>query len=129
VIPHLLPLTTFMALIKIMDNLRLFEPIVSFSASGHAQPPSYFLYSDLGGEARRLSSAAAISVLTIPGVVVPVVARSRPHLAQLWKGRSIAATCQPIGRGRCSCITPGSAAPPSGGRPTAPAAPAPIPAR
>lgn len=60
------------------------EPIVSFSASGHAQPPSYFIYSDLGGETRRLSSAAAISVLTIPGVVVPVVARAHRYL---WKGR------------------------------------------
>jgi ABC-type sugar transport system permease subunit len=32
IVPHLLPLTTFMALIKIMDNFRVFEPIVSFSA-------------------------------------------------------------------------------------------------
>jgi len=36
-LPHLLPLTTFMALIKIMDNFRVFEPIISFSAAAHAQ--------------------------------------------------------------------------------------------
>ena len=79
VIPHLLPLTTFMALIKIMDNFRVFEPIVSFSAEAHAQSLSYFIYSDLGGETRLLSSAAATSVLTIMGVTVlllPVVIRT-----------------------------------------------------
>jgi ABC-type sugar transport system permease subunit len=79
VIPHLLPLTTFMALIKIMDNFRVFEPIVSFNAGAHAQSLSYFIYSDLGGETRLLSSAAATSVLTICGVAVllsPVIVRT-----------------------------------------------------
>jgi ABC-type sugar transport system permease subunit len=79
VIPHLLPLTTFMALIKIMDNFRVFEPIVSFNAGAHAQSLSYFIYSDLGGETRLLSSAAATSVLTIVGVLVllsPVLVRT-----------------------------------------------------
>ena len=69
----------FMALIKIMDNFRVFEPIVSFSAEAHAQSLSYFIYSDLGGETRLLSSAAATSVLTIMGVTVlllPVVIRT-----------------------------------------------------
>jgi multiple sugar transport system permease protein len=40
---------------------------------------SYFIYSDLGGETRLLSSAAATSVLTIMGVAVllsPVVVRT-----------------------------------------------------
>ena len=37
ILPHLLPLTIFMALIKIMDNFRVFEPIVSFNAEAHAQ--------------------------------------------------------------------------------------------
>lgn len=81
VIPHLLPLTTFMALIKIMDNFRVFEPIVSFSASAHAQSLSYFIYSDLGGETRLLSSAAATSVLTILGVVVLL----SPVLVRTWR--------------------------------------------
>lgn len=80
VLPHLVPLTVFMALIKIMDNFRIFEPIVSFNAAAHAQSLSYFIYSDLGGETRLLSSAATTSVLTILGVVVllsPVLARAR----------------------------------------------------
>ena len=70
VLPHLLPLTTFMALIKIMDNFRVFEPIVSFNAEAHAQSLSYFIYNDLGGETRLLNSAAATSVLTILGVII-----------------------------------------------------------
>ncbi|CAN1516098.1 UgpA ABC-type sugar transport systems, permease components [Rhabdaerophilaceae bacterium] len=81
VIPHLLPLTTFMFLIKIMDNFRVFEPIVSFNAGAHAQSLSYFIYSDLGGETRLLSSAAATSVLTIVGVLVLL----SPILARTWR--------------------------------------------
>ncbi len=79
VLPHLLPLTTFMALIKIMDNFRVFEPIVSFNAEAHAQSLSYFIYQDLGGETRLLSSAAATSVLTVLGVIIlvsPVLIRT-----------------------------------------------------
>lgn len=79
VLPHLLPLTTFMALVKIMDNFRVFEPIVSFNAAAHAQSLSYFIYQDLGGETRLLSSAAATSVLTVLGVIIllsPVLIRT-----------------------------------------------------
>ncbi|MGL4497240.1 MAG: carbohydrate ABC transporter permease, partial [Beijerinckiaceae bacterium] len=81
VLPHLLPLTTFMFLIKIMDNFRVFEPIVSFNAGAHAQSLSYFIYSDLGGETRLLSSAAATSVLTIAGVLVLL----SPILVRTWR--------------------------------------------
>lgn len=79
IIPHLLPLTTFLLLIKIMDNFRVFEPIVSFNAGAHAQSLSYFIFADLSGTTRLLSSAAATSVLTILGVVVilsPVILRT-----------------------------------------------------
>lgn len=80
-LPHLLPLTTFMALIKIMDNFRVFEPIISFQASAHAQSLSYYIYSDLGGETRLLSSAAATSVLTIIGIVILL----SPVLVRTWR--------------------------------------------
>ncbi len=79
VIPHLVPLTTFVALIQLMDNFRVFEPLVSFQAQAHAQSLSYFIFSDLGGETRLLSSAAATSVLTIIGVAIllsPVLVRT-----------------------------------------------------
>lgn len=81
VIPHLLPLTTFIALIQMMDNFRVFEPIVSFAASAHAQSLSYFIYQDLSGETRLLSSAAATSVLTIVGVAILL----SPVLVRTWR--------------------------------------------
>jgi multiple sugar transport system permease protein len=79
VIPHLLPLTTFIALMQLMDNFRVFEPIVSFNASAHATSLSWAIYNDLGGETQQLSSAAATSVLTIIGVAIllsPVLIRT-----------------------------------------------------
>ena len=48
VIPHLMPLITFVALMQLMDNFRVFEPIVGFSAEAHAQSLSWFIFNDLG---------------------------------------------------------------------------------
>ena len=79
VVPHLTPLVTFVALIQLMDNFRVFEPIVSFSAEAHATSLSYAIFNDLGGETRLLSSAAATSVLTIIGVALllsPILVRT-----------------------------------------------------
>ncbi|WP_439122379.1 carbohydrate ABC transporter permease [Marivita sp.] len=81
VIPHLLPLTTFIALIQLMDNFRVFEPIVSFNASAHATSLSWAIYNDLGGETQQLSSAAATSVLTIIGVAILL----SPVLIRTWR--------------------------------------------
>jgi len=79
VIPHLLPLTTFIALIQLMDNFRVFEPIISFNAQAHATSLSWAIFNDLGGETQQLSSAAATSVLTVIGVAIllsPVLVRT-----------------------------------------------------
>ena len=81
VIPHLFPLITFVALIQLMDNFRVFEPIVGFNASAHAQSLSWFIFNDLGGETRQLSSAAASSVLTIIGVSILLL----PVLLRTWR--------------------------------------------
>ena len=50
IIPHLMPLITFVALIQLMDNFRVFEPIVGFNAEAHAQSLSWIIFNDLGGE-------------------------------------------------------------------------------
>jgi len=81
IIPHLVPLTTFIALMQLMDNFRVFEPIVSFSASAHATSLSWAIYNDLGGETRQLSSAAATSVLTILGICILLM----PVLVRTWR--------------------------------------------
>lgn len=79
-IPHLLPLTTFIALMQLMENFRVFEPIVGFNAAGNASALSFMIYSDLGaGDSPLFGSAAAISILTILGVVIlltPVLIRT-----------------------------------------------------
>ena len=58
-----------------------FEPIVGFSAEAHAQSLSWFIFNDLGGETRLLSSAATSSVLTIIGVSILLF----PVLIRTWR--------------------------------------------
>jgi ABC-type sugar transport system permease subunit len=87
VVPHLMPLVTFVALIKLMDNFRVFEEIVGFNAEAHATSLSWIIYNDLQGETRQLSSAAATSVMTILGVAILL----SPILVRTWrdfKGRA-----------------------------------------
>ena len=36
IIPHLMPLAVFISLIQLMDNFRVFEPIVGFNAQASA---------------------------------------------------------------------------------------------
>ena len=81
VVPHLLPLTTFIALMQLMDNFRVFEPIVSFAASAHATSLSWAIFNDLGGETRQFSSAAATSVLTVTGIIILLT----PVLIRTWR--------------------------------------------
>ena len=80
IVPHLMPLVTFVALIQLMDNFRVFEPIVGFNAAAHATSISWFIFNDLGGETRQLSSASASSVLTIIGVSILLL----PVLVRTW---------------------------------------------
>ncbi|WP_308917625.1 sugar ABC transporter permease [Jannaschia sp. LMIT008] len=82
VIPHLAPLVTFIALILLMDNFRVLEPIVSFQAEAHATSLSWAIYNDLYGQADQLfASAAATSVLTTIGVAVLLM----PSLLRTWR--------------------------------------------
>ena len=77
-----MPLVTFVALIQLMDNFRVFEPIIGFNAEAHATSLSWAIFNDLGGETRQLFSAAATSVMTI-GSGDPFDAGSDPDLARL----------------------------------------------
>ena len=81
VIPHLMPLVVFISLIQLMDNFRVFEPIVGFSAEANATSLSYIIFSDLRGDTMRFNSAAATSVLTILGVIVLLL----PVLIRTWR--------------------------------------------
>lgn len=81
VIPHLAPLATFVGLVLLMDNFRVFEPIIGFSAEAHATSLSWLIYNDLTGQVNQLfGSAAATSILTMIGVIIlllPVLIRTR----------------------------------------------------
>jgi ABC-type sugar transport system permease subunit len=81
VIPHIMPLVTFVALIQLMDNFRVFEPIVGFNAEAHAQSLSWIIFNDLAGETRLMSSASTTSVLTIIGVAILL----SPVLFRTWR--------------------------------------------
>jgi ABC-type sugar transport system permease subunit len=82
VIPHLIPLTTFIALMQLMDNFRVLEPIVGFSAEANASSLSYLIYNDLRiAETPLFGSAAATSMLTIIGVVILLT----PVLIRTWR--------------------------------------------
>lgn len=88
VIPHLTPLVVFIALIQLMDNFRVFEPIVSFSAEANATSLSMSIFSDLRGDVMRFNSAAATSVLTVIGVALLLT----PVLIRTWrdfKGKAV----------------------------------------
>jgi multiple sugar transport system permease protein len=80
VAPHLAPLATFVALVQLMDNFRVFEPIVGFNSQANATSLSYSVFSDLNGQFSQLfGSAAATSMLTILGVLIllaPVLVRT-----------------------------------------------------
>ncbi len=82
VMPYLMPLAIFITLIQLMDNFRVLEPIVGFSASAHATSLSWIIYNDLrGGQQPLFGSAAASSVLTVLGVAVLLM----PVLVRTWR--------------------------------------------
>ena len=81
VIPHLMPLAVFVTLMQLMDNFRVFEPIVGFQAQASATSLSYIIYSDLRGDTQQFGSAAATSVLTILGVCILLA----PVLVRTWR--------------------------------------------
>ncbi|MEM9715478.1 MAG: sugar ABC transporter permease [Pseudomonadota bacterium] len=82
VVPHLMPLVTFVTLIQLMDNFRVFEPIISFSAEAHATSLSWIIFNDLReGGTPLYGSAAATSMLTIIGVAILLM----PVLIRTWR--------------------------------------------
>jgi len=82
VIPHLLPLVTFVTLILLMDNFRVFEPIVGFQAQAHATSLSWIIFNDLRESGNPLyGSAAAKSMITIIGVMILLT----PVLIRTWR--------------------------------------------
>jgi multiple sugar transport system permease protein len=82
VMPHLRPLATFVALVQLMDNFRVFEPIVGLSAQANATSLSFAIFNDLRNQnAQQYGSAATTSMLTIIGVIILLM----PVLIRTWR--------------------------------------------
>ncbi|MGR3469057.1 MAG: carbohydrate ABC transporter permease, partial [Shimia sp.] len=82
VVPHLMPLVTFVALVQLMDNFRVFEPIIGFQASADATTLSWLIFNDLRGSDQPLyGSAAATSMMTIAGIFLLLM----PVLVRTWR--------------------------------------------
>jgi ABC-type sugar transport system permease subunit len=80
VVPAIMPLAVFIALVQLMDNFRVLEPIIGFNAAANATSLSYFIFTALNNQsAQMFSSAAASSVLTMVFIVLlltPVLIRT-----------------------------------------------------
>ena len=82
VVPHLMPLVIFITLILLMDNFRVLEPIIGFSAEAHATSLSWIIFNDLRESGAPLySSAGATSMMTIVGVAILLT----PVLIRTWR--------------------------------------------
>ena len=81
VVPHLAPLVVFVTLIQLMDNFKVFEPVIGFSAEANAPTLAYIVFNDLRGDIARFNSAAATSLLTIIGVAILLT----PVMIRTWR--------------------------------------------
>ena len=83
VVPYMTPLVTFIVLMQLMDNFRVFEPIVGFSAEANATSLSWLIMNYLRDDsgAPLFASAATTSMLTIVGVAVLLT----PVLIRTWR--------------------------------------------
>jgi multiple sugar transport system permease protein len=84
VIPHLMPLIVFVALIHLMDAYRAFEEVVGFSSQAHRitlQWLTYDLLSPDDAGNRAISRASASAMLTMVGIVILLI----PLLRKTWR--------------------------------------------
>ncbi len=84
VIPHLMPLIIFVALIHLMDAYRAFEEVVGFSSQAHRITLQWLTYDlltpdDAGN--RAISRASASAMLTMVGIVILLI----PLLRRTWR--------------------------------------------
>lgn len=84
IIPHLMPLIVFVALIHLMDAYRVFEEVVGFRSQAHVISLQWLTYDfmepdDAGN--RAISRASASAMLTMIGIVILLV----PLLRRTWR--------------------------------------------
>ncbi|RED13146.1 carbohydrate ABC transporter permease [Pontivivens insulae] len=84
IVPHLMPLIVFIALIHLMDSYRVFEEVIGFRSEAHRISLQWltfdYLTPDDSGN-RSVSRASASSMLTMVGIVILLV----PLLRRTWR--------------------------------------------
>ncbi len=83
-VPHLMPLIVFVALIHLMDAYRVFEEVVGFRSQAHVISLQWLTYDflepdDTGN--RAISRASASAMLTMIGIVILLI----PLLRRTWR--------------------------------------------
>ncbi|EKE43116.1 ABC transporter permease [Oceaniovalibus guishaninsula JLT2003] len=84
IVPHLMPLIVFIALIHLMDAYRAFEEVVGFSSQAQRITLQWLTYDllqpdDAGN--RSISRASASAMLTMIGIVIILL----PPLRRTWR--------------------------------------------
>ncbi len=84
VIPHLMPLITFVSLIHLMDSYRVFDEVVGFSSQARVislQWLTYDLLTPNQSGVRAIGRASASSMLTMLGIVLLLT----PLVVRIWR--------------------------------------------
>ena len=84
VIPHLMPLIVFVALIHLMDSYRVFEEVIGFSSQAYVislQWLTFDLLTPNFGGSRAIGRASASSMLTMVGIVILLA----PLITRTWR--------------------------------------------
>lgn len=79
-LPQLQPVATFLMLILVMDNFRVFESIIGLSATAHASSLSSLIFIALRGDTPLFGSAAATSMLTVLCIAILLL----PSMRNAW---------------------------------------------
>ncbi len=88
VIPHLMPLIVFIALIHLMDSYRVFEEVIGFSSEAHRISLQWLTFSFLTPDEtgnRSITRASASSMLTMVGIVLLLI----PLLMRTWRDNRV----------------------------------------
>ena len=76
IVPHLMPLIVFIALIHLMDCYRVFEEIIAFSSQSYVISLQWLTYDLLSPDQagnRAISRASASAMLTMVGIVILLI--------------------------------------------------------
>lgn len=80
ILPHLMPLVVFVAMMHVMDAYRIFEPVLVFGSNLFANSLQYLTFYTLNFE-DNFNKAAASALLTVIGVLILLA----PAMLRNWR--------------------------------------------